>query len=217
MQDEHALTHTCCRCVPSPRLSLPVPRRPDEPDILDESIAFFRANVMFRTFQSQGPADLTLAYFTAFIAEVLRFFQKQKTKEEAKKKLTELSMSQNFPIPGDKTFALAGFFAQPASRAESDSFRQYFRQAREELCNRLVDIAYDEKGAQNKWQVTQRSTAMRTRVRPPLFCPCRWRCAHSGTHVLSLLCVGVALVVLRPPRWISFSKRKFMNITSISV
>lgn len=68
--------------------------------MIDESIAFFRANVMFRAFQSQGPADLTLAYLTAFIAEVLRFFAKQKTKEEAKKKLTELSMSQNFPIPG---------------------------------------------------------------------------------------------------------------------
>ena len=57
---------------------------------------------MFRAFQSQGPADLTLAYLTAFIAEVLRFFAKQKTKEEAKKKLTELSMSQNFPVPGNR-------------------------------------------------------------------------------------------------------------------
>jgi len=62
---------------------------------------------MFRTFQSQGPADLTLAYLTAFIAEVLRFMAKQKTKEDARKKLTELSMSQNFPIPGDKNFASA--------------------------------------------------------------------------------------------------------------
>lgn len=147
----------------------PSPRPPsDENDILDESIQFFRANVLFRSFQSQGPADLTLAYFTAFIAEVLRFFAKQKTKEDAKKKLTELSMSQNFPIPGDRTFALAGFFSQPASRADSDAFRSYFRQAREELCNRLIEIAYDANGAQNKW-------------------------------------------------WISFSKRKFMNITSISV
>lgn len=69
---------------------------------------------------------------------------------------------------GDKNFALAGFFTVPASRAESDLFRQYFRQLREELCNRMVDIAYDDKGVQNKW-------------------------------------------------WIAFSKRKFMNITSISV
>jgi actin related protein 2/3 complex subunit 3 len=40
-----------------------------EADIIDEAISFFRANVLFRTFQSQGPADLTLAYLTAFIAE----------------------------------------------------------------------------------------------------------------------------------------------------
>jgi actin related protein 2/3 complex subunit 3 len=151
----------CCWCFDSSSSS-------DEPDILDESIAFFRANVLFRTFQSQGPADLTLAYFTAFIAEVLRFFAKQKTKEEARKKLTELSMSQNFPIPGDKNFALAGFFSQPSARAESDAFRTYFRQAREEVCTRLIEVAYDATGAQNKW-------------------------------------------------WISFAKRKFMNITSISV
>jgi hypothetical protein len=149
------------------RSSLSISVLSDEPDILDESIAFFRANVLFRTFQSQGPADLTLAYFTAFIAEVLRFFQKQKTKEDAKKKLTELSMSQNFPIPGEKNFALAGFFSQPASRAESDSFRQYFRQSREEICNRLVDIAYDEKGNQNKWSVAH-TIYMRGPQLPPL-------------------------------------------------
>jgi len=144
------------------------PAKPSEPDVIDEAISFFRANVLFRSFQTQGPADLTLAYLTAFIAEVLRFFAKQKTKEDARKKLTELSMSQNFPIPGDKNFALAGFFAVPASRAESDSFRQYYRQMREELCNRMLDIAYDAQGNQNKW-------------------------------------------------WIAFSKRKFMNITSISL
>jgi hypothetical protein len=84
---------------------------------------------------------------------VLRFFAKQKTKEDARKKLTELSMSQNFPIPGEKNFALAGFFSQPASRAESDLFRQYFRQLREELCNRMLDLSYDAQGNQNKWCV----------------------------------------------------------------
>jgi len=86
----------------------------------------------------------------ALCFRVLRFFAKQKTKEDARKKLTELSMSQNFPIPGDKNFALAGFFSQPASRAESDSFRQYYRQMREETCNRLIDLAYDAQGNHNK-------------------------------------------------------------------
>jgi len=77
-------------------------------------------------------------------------------------------MSVSLIPAGDKNFALAGFFSTPASRAESDLFRQYYRQLREELCTRLVDIAYDATGAQNKW-------------------------------------------------WIAFSKRKFMNITNISI
>jgi len=129
------------------------PAKSEENDIIDESITFFRANVLFRAFKSEGPADLTLAYCTAFIAEVLRFFAKQKTKEDAKKKMTELSMSQNFPIPGERTFALAGFFSTPASRQESDLFRQYYRQLREELCNRLIELAYLPSGQQNKWWI----------------------------------------------------------------
>ena len=47
-----------------------------------------------------------------------------------------------------------------------DAFRTFYRQLREEVVNRLVDLAYLENGEQNKW-------------------------------------------------WMSFSKRKFMNIASV--
>jgi len=142
------------------------PAKTGEEDIIDESLKNFRANVMFRNFPSKGPGDLTQAYITAFIAQVLREFSKQKTKNEAKAKITALSMSQNFAVPGEKGWQFPGFFKEPASRSESESFRNYYRQLREELVNRLVDLAYLDNGEQNKW-------------------------------------------------WMQFSKRKFMNISSV--
>lgn len=41
-------------------------------------------------------------------------------------------MKANFAIPGEANFTLGGFFSAPKSRAESEQFRQYFRQLREE-------------------------------------------------------------------------------------
>ena len=114
----------------------------DQPDIVDEAVLFFRANVLFRNFQPQSPADLTLCYLTVYIGELLRAFSKCKSKEEARKAMTALSMSTSFSVPGDKAFVLPGFFAQPAGRQEADAFRNYFRQAREETAVRLVELAY---------------------------------------------------------------------------
>jgi len=144
------------------------PAKTTDQDIIDEAIAFFRANVLFRNFSVQGPADLLLCYLTAFIAEVLRHFQKNKTKDDAKRTITSVSMSQNFAVPGEKNWQMPGFFKEPGSKSEQDSIRQYLRQLREEVCNRLIDLAYTEKGdQQNKW-------------------------------------------------WMQYSKRKFMNITTVS-
>jgi len=142
------------------------PAKVTDKDIIDEAMEFFRANVLFRNYSVQGPADLLLCYLTAFIAEILRHFQKCKTKDDAKKSITTVSMSQNFAIPGDKTWQMPGFFKEPSGRSDADAFRQYFRQLREELVNRVLDVAYNDK-EQNKW-------------------------------------------------WMQFSKRKFMNITTIS-
>jgi len=114
----------------------------DQSDIIDEALQYFRANVLFRNFQPKAPADLTLAYLTVYVGELLRAFSKCKTKDEAKKQMTSLSMSTSFTIPGDKQFVLPGFFQQPAARAEGESFRTYFRQAREETAIRLVELAF---------------------------------------------------------------------------
>jgi len=139
------------------------PAKSDASDIIDETLNFFRANVLFRNYKYEGPADLTLCYLTVYIAECLRLFSKYKTKNEAQKNIVPLAVSGNFAIPGEKGFPLPGFFSPPQSKTEDDNFRAYFRQLREETANRLILKAFKEDGSQNKW-------------------------------------------------WISFSKRKFMNV-----
>jgi len=129
------------------------PCKSDQTDICDEAITFFRANVLYRAYKSSGPGDLLVCYLTIYIAENLRIFEKQKTKTLAKKAIIQLSMSQNFKIPGEGGFCLPGFFRNPKDRAEADLFRQYFRQIREECSNRLCEIAYLENGEQNKWWI----------------------------------------------------------------
>ena len=118
------------------------PCPPDQSDIIDEALQFFRANVLFRNFQPSSPADLTLAYLTVYVGELLRVYSKCKTKDEAKKAMTAVSMSTSFAIPGDKQFVLPGFFQQPATRQEGEAFRNYMRQAREETAIRLVELAF---------------------------------------------------------------------------
>jgi len=134
--------------IAHPHSILPV----DDKDIVDEAIEFFRANILFRNFEQKGPADLMLCYLTIYISELLRFFARgSKNLAEAKKNVTQVSMKQDFALPGDGQFCLPGFFAAPATPTEGNTARQYFYQIRQELANRLLNIIYNEDGTPNKW------------------------------------------------------------------
>jgi actin related protein 2/3 complex, subunit 3 len=122
-------------------------------DCVDEALELFRANVLFRQFDPQGPGDRLLCYLTIWISELLREFARRKTKAEAKKEIVALAMSGNFKVPGDTGFCLAGFFPASQSRSEQDLLRSFLRQVREETCNRLLDKAYNEDGSPNKWWI----------------------------------------------------------------
>lgn len=63
------------------------PQKAEEMDIIDEAIESFRANVLFKKYKTEGPADLTIAYLTVFIAETLRFFSKCANRVDAFKKV----------------------------------------------------------------------------------------------------------------------------------
>lgn len=144
-----------CKTVVLPlrtKIKGPAPsQKAGSPDIIDEAIEFFRANVLFKKYSPEGPADLTLCYLTVYIAEVLRLLTRYKTKNEGTKKLIELTLKANFAIPGEDKFVLNGFFSAPSDRKEQETFRQYFRQLREECGVRLLEFAYNEDGSPNKW------------------------------------------------------------------
>jgi actin related protein 2/3 complex subunit 3 len=88
----------------------------DQEDIIDETLAYFKANVLFRNFEINGPADLMLAYLILYTTQCLVTIR-GKNKSQAVKDLYTLSVS-NFLIPGDGGFALGGLVAAPASRAD---------------------------------------------------------------------------------------------------
>ena len=43
----------------------------DQEDIIDETLTYFRANVLFRNFDVRGGADRTLIYLTLYAAQCL--------------------------------------------------------------------------------------------------------------------------------------------------
>lgn len=89
----------------------------DQPDIIDEAISFFKANVLFRNYEVKGPADRVLVYLTLYISQAINQMVNQ-SKGGAQKNMFNLAI-QNFAVPGDKNFVLSGFVSNPANRAES--------------------------------------------------------------------------------------------------
>lgn len=85
-------------------------------DIIDETLAFFKANVLFRNFEVKGPSDLLLIYLILYTSQCLVTIR-GKNKTQAVKDLYSLSVS-NFQIPGDGGFALGGLVAAPANRSD---------------------------------------------------------------------------------------------------
>ena len=49
----------------------------EEDDIVDETLSFFRAQVLFKNFQVKGPADKTLIFLTVFIQKCLEVIAKK--------------------------------------------------------------------------------------------------------------------------------------------
>eukprot|EP01090_Pellita_catalonica_P020296 TRINITY_DN718_c0_g1_i1.p1 TRINITY_DN718_c0_g1~~TRINITY_DN718_c0_g1_i1.p1 ORF type:complete len:157 (-),score=25.13 TRINITY_DN718_c0_g1_i1:435-905(-) len=111
-----------------------------KPDIVDEALTFFKANVLFRNFDIKGPADRVLIYLTLYIAQCLQKIGTQ-SKGSAEQILYQLAI-ENFAIPGDRNFALAGFVQNPSNRGEADTARQYLTQLRQETGKRLVEIVF---------------------------------------------------------------------------
>ena len=68
----------------------------------------------------------------------------------AQTQLTQLARAQ-FPAPGESGWALGTLFPAAERRDEGETFKNYFKQCREELGNRLLEQVFTAAGAKNKW------------------------------------------------------------------
>jgi actin related protein 2/3 complex, subunit 3 len=91
-------------------------------DIVDDALALFRANVLFRSFEIQAPADLLLVYLTLFIQQALRRLDAARpgTPAEATALLRTLATTDGVqPVPGGAGWPLDGIFPAPAKGDEA--------------------------------------------------------------------------------------------------
>jgi len=143
-----------CGCALLPlktRVRGPAPPMPDgEDDVIDETIKFFRANVLFRNFEIKNSADRTLIYLTLYLQQCLKECERAKTLSEGEKAVQQLAIRQ-FAIPGDTNWALGSMYPAPKSAAEGEGCKAYFKQCREELGRRIVQVLYLPDGSKNKW------------------------------------------------------------------
>ena len=75
-------------------------------DILDETLALFRANTFFRNFEIQGPADRLLMYGIWFVSDCLGKIRPGHDARAAGKEVMNLALDLNFAIPGDPGWPL---------------------------------------------------------------------------------------------------------------
>jgi len=144
---------TACGCAMLPlRTSArgPAPAT-QELDVVDEAIGYYRANVLYRSYDVQGASDKTLIFLELCVGQFMKRFEGCKTKAEAYKTVHALAL-EPLLLPGDPGFALGGFLQAPASKSEAEGWRAYFKQAREELGLRLLEKCYtQDTGVQNKY------------------------------------------------------------------
>ncbi|EGS22533.1 uncharacterized protein CTHT_0020780 [Thermochaetoides thermophila DSM 1495] len=142
--------------LPFPDPPLPANESPDPDsesyDILDETLALFRANTFFRNFEIQGPADRLLVYGIWFISDCLSKIRPTASLREATKDVMNLALDLNFAIPGDPGWPLNQMYEPPRDRQDAETLRQYMSQVRQELATRLLARVYaDDETKPSKW------------------------------------------------------------------
>ncbi|GAA5939204.1 hypothetical protein JCM3775_003211 [Rhodotorula graminis] len=124
------------------RGTAPTPADTNQPDIIDESLALFRPNSLFRNFEIKGQADRVLIYLILFIGDCLGKIAQARTwtSQDALKHLTTHALG-HFALPGEPGFPMNQVFQGPAAgdRVSSDALRAYLVHARQETVLRLVE------------------------------------------------------------------------------
>eukprot|EP00658_Telonema_sp_P-2_P069265 TRINITY_DN583_c0_g1_i7.p2 TRINITY_DN583_c0_g1~~TRINITY_DN583_c0_g1_i7.p2 ORF type:complete len:178 (+),score=37.16 TRINITY_DN583_c0_g1_i7:257-790(+) len=131
----------------------PAPEAPElGEDIVDEAIDKFKANVMFRNFKPEGPADLVHLYLLLYIHQCLQRFDKCENKRKAQEAVNEL-LALKVLVPFDSEFPVSPLYTQSTSASEKRDTVKYFAQLRREASLRLIPIVYDAAPDQtgDKW------------------------------------------------------------------
>ncbi|KAL4892062.1 ARP2/3 complex 21 kDa subunit [Aspergillus ambiguus] len=136
--------------LPSNTADIDVSPESESYDCVDEILSLFRANVLFRNFEINGPADRMLIYGTLFISECLGKVRPNMSALEAGKALNNVALDQ-FAIPGDASFPLNQAFEPPRDRQDAETLRAYLSQVRQEIAVRLHARLYPGGVGPSKW------------------------------------------------------------------
>ena len=147
------------------RIKGPCPQGSGQEDIIDETLKFYRANVLYASFEVKGGADRVLLFLTLYVSQCLKRLEKAGNRDSGNKILFDLA-KEKFPLPGENGWPLGGHIHRPKSRAEEDLCRNFMKQIREETGVRLLEILYTNPAKINKhWMAFSKRKFMNILVR----------------------------------------------------
>mmetsp|Transcript_21919 Transcript_21919/g.41097 ORF Transcript_21919/g.41097 Transcript_21919/m.41097 type:complete len:175 (+) Transcript_21919:65-589(+) len=144
----------------------PAPPSKKDYDVIDEAVKFFRANVLFATFEVKGGADRVLMFLTLYISQCLKRLEKAGSKASGQKALFDLS-KERFALPGANGWQLGGHIPKPRDSKEQELCQAYMKQLREETGHRLLEALYrhDESEPNKFWMAYSKRKYMHLLVR----------------------------------------------------
>ena len=139
-----------CHCATHPDVFIHLAFRAETADIVDEVINYFRANMLFSQFDVEGPADRLLIYLTLTASQIVKKVAKCDNRSDGSRALSSF-LGDSFPLPGESGWLLGGHFTEAKNTNERQTTRDYLKQCRSELVNRMLDRLYYQDDSANKW------------------------------------------------------------------
>ena len=111
-------------------------------DIVDEAIRLFRANVLFKNYKIEGPADRLIVFLTVFIQKCLQEMQRFPQKERAEQ-VVQLIVNDGVD-PMSNTFFMRrlGLLPDGKSPAETAKCRDMLKKCMDLCAKRLLSMLY---------------------------------------------------------------------------
>lgn len=111
-------------------------------DIIDESLMYFRANILFKNFPILGDADKVIVYLSVFIAKCLEVIYPYTNDVDKMKQIVKNLVDEAEYTPTLKTHFL-NTLTNVKNNSEISQLQQYLKTLRKETVNRLMYILFD--------------------------------------------------------------------------